>query len=222
MMLSKIAGMVSIGFMLSLSGCALQCCEPKQPVIVQPVEPKAPVTSCPDGFCPIADLSHHQTQTSRYGTAISGMNDAQSSPLFSVSDFRFSQQTQSIEEAVQQVLLATGYSLLPSTDHSVQTLLSKPLASNQYSLKGMSAIQAMQTLLGNYISISANPLTRQIKLAVSSEFLKMSDATQQQTEVSKSLANDQHDQGHHTHQSAAPSETAAMTDIQDIEGISHA
>ncbi len=159
-----------------LSACATNA---KEPVSTQTIKPTAsakvikPV--CPDGFCVVSNKSlatgDSNVQLSRYVTTSTAISSKQMNPLQLVSDYQFSQKTSNVESAVTQILTASGYHLDDQQSQGVLPLLSSPLAVNQYNLHALTAISAIQTLLGNDVLVSANPITKAVRLSLSERYI---------------------------------------------------
>jgi hypothetical protein len=131
--------------------------------------------TCNDGFCPIntdEDKQNNVIAISRYTTMKVGVNDQQMQPLLAVSDYHFSKNTKSIQQAVIQILLNSGYHLSSLQATGVLPLLKSPLAVNQYQLKAVSAIDALRTLLGDSLLISANPITKSVRLTLKESYVE--------------------------------------------------
>lgn len=133
------------------------------------------VQTCEDGFCPINTDENKENNViaiSRYTTIKVGVNDQQMQPLLAVSDYHFSKNTKSIQQAVIQILLNSGYHLSSLQATGVLPLLKSPLAVNQYQLKAVSAIDALRTLLGDSLLISANPITKSVRLTLKESYVE--------------------------------------------------
>lgn len=196
---------------IALSSCATST---KESAVTQSIKPKVSATAvkpvCPDGFCIVSGKNlatdGSNFQLSRYVTTSTAIDSKQMNPLQLVSDYQFSQKTRNVESAVKQILTASGYHFDGQQAQGVLPLLSAPLAVNQYSLKSLSAISAIHTLLGNDVLVFVNPITKAVRLRLSDSYIaKTGQSANQVNQLvdlttlknknkNKEASNDLHDQ----------------------------
>ena len=176
-------GVSLLAMTVTLSGCATQSHNQSMTKVGQltksnqKIEPTNKITLCEDGFCPLTQLKskdnkdHTEIQTSRYTTMKVGVNNKQENPLFAVSNYHFASATRTILQAINQVLLNSGYHLDSRQAQGVLPLLNSPLAVNQYQLKSVTTVDALQTLLGSEVTIASNPITKAIRLSLTKAYL---------------------------------------------------
>ena len=104
-------------------------------------------------------------QVERYSTVSTEASAAQINPLLSVSSFRFPQSVVSVGDAVNAVLLYSGYALdssdrLPS---QLVTVLSKPLPMVDRTLGPLTSEEALLVLVGKGLfSLKQDPINRTV------------------------------------------------------------
>ncbi|WP_203249799.1 hypothetical protein [Cysteiniphilum marinum] len=130
------------------------------------------VVDCPNGFCSTEDHRRDYVAVSRYGSVQSGVDTQKSNPLYAINDYSFSRNTANIKAAIEPILMASGYRLDQQQASGVMSLLHAPLASNQYAFNKQSAIQVMQSLLGDQVNIAVNALDRSVRFTIKEDYLQ--------------------------------------------------
>lgn len=104
-------------------------------------------------------------QVERYSTVSTEASAAQINPLLSVSSFRFPQSVVSVGDAVNAVLLYSGYAL-ESNDRlplALVTVLSKPLPMVDRTLGPLTSEEALLVLVGKSLfSLNQDPINRTV------------------------------------------------------------
>ncbi|WP_203368763.1 hypothetical protein [Cysteiniphilum marinum] len=130
------------------------------------------VIDCPNGFCSTEDHRRDYVAVSRYGSVQSGVDPEKSNPLYAINDYSFSRNTANIKAAIEPILMSSGYRLDQQQASGVMSLLHAPLASNQYAFNKQSAIQVMQSLLGDQVNIAVNALDRSVRFTIKEDYLQ--------------------------------------------------
>lgn len=152
-----------IAVILSVTGCATAFFKPQE-VEVKPVKPAPQITTA---------ARQNVTQVGRYSSISNVATPAQENPLLALSQFKFGARVKTVGQALWQVLLDTGYSLVPKKQlpESAREVLAKPLPVTQRELGPISIGNALRTLMGDQVfTLVVDPVHRLVTFKLKSKF----------------------------------------------------
>ena len=173
--LMAISGLSGCATMNDMFGMSSNSDTPVKPVQVEKVKIK---TSEYLIYRPIS-ISNDTTQVGRYQTVVNQAQLAQENPLFAVAQFQFSRQVKTIGEAVDQVLLNTGYRIVAEDKlpPAVATILKQPLPLSQRKLGPIRIVDALNLLVGKQVySLLIDPVHRLVTFKLNDDYAHFSDA----------------------------------------------
>jgi len=107
------------------------------------------------------------TQISRYVTEKDTPTNAEINPLAAVSTFVFQASVVTVGDAVNQVLVTSGYQLAPHLNHTVKATLQQPLPITDRQLGPMPIQSALEVLMGEEVyQLEQDPLHRLVSFKV--------------------------------------------------------
>ncbi len=134
-----------------LAGCATHQAV-TQPAAAPIVTPSQSVT--PNNTSPSSEVG-------RYITTLNVAKPDQINPLLTVATFKFTPNTQTVGQAVNQVLQYSGYALAPHASPIVEQTLAKPLPYSVRELGPLPIKDALSVLMGESVYILViDPLHR--------------------------------------------------------------
>ena len=106
-------------------------------------------------------------QMSRYVTEKDTPTNAEINPLLAVSTFIFQESVVTVGDAVNQVLVTSGYQLAPHLNHTVKATLQQPLPITDRKLGPMPIQSALEVLMGEQVyRLEQDPLHRLVNFKV--------------------------------------------------------
>lgn len=122
---------------------------------------------------------HNVTPVGRYSSISNAATTAQKNPLLAISQFKFGTRVKTVGQALWQVLLDTGYALVPEKQlpRSVRDVLTKPLPVTQRELGPISISNALRTLMDDRVfTLVVDPVHRLVTFTLKSTFSRLKGA----------------------------------------------
>ncbi len=117
--------------------------------------------------------ANSSVQISRYVTEKDTPTNAQINPLLAVSTFIFQASVVTVGDAVNQVLVTSGYQLAPHLNHTVKATLQQPLPITDRKLGPMPIQSALEVLMGEQVyRLEQDPLHRLVNFKVRASIKK--------------------------------------------------
>lgn len=130
--------------------------------------PSVIIVICSSTF---SGVSYASTQTSRYSLENKGLKPYQIDLLSQSVSIQFNSQTETISDAIEQVLAFSGYQLLPLQQQQVyaQTMLMNPLPNAFQTITNATIRQVLTGIMGNQFYVVVDPVNRLIAFRLKTE-----------------------------------------------------